>query len=333
MRVVSLFTGAGGLDLGFSRAGARIVFANDIDEDSCNTYRRNFGDHIVCSDIKKINVEDIPDCDLIIGGYPCLGFTVANINRSTKDKRNYLYLEYLRMLEAKKPPFFLVENVPGMKSLANGELFSTMLEQFRNACPGYSVRITILNAADYGVPQLRRRLIILGTKNEEKKTLYFPKPTHSEKPLGLLERLLPRVTLRKAIENLPLEQTNEIPNHVSNTHKVKITGYLGGRVLNWDKPSPTITGRGSRTGGPVIHPHPSLRRRLTVRECARIQSFPDDFVFSGAVSSCYAQVGNAVAPLFAFRLAQAVMSGAGYSPKPFSSSEWNLPWSTEIPQT
>ncbi|MCD6371328.1 MAG: DNA cytosine methyltransferase [Candidatus Aenigmarchaeota archaeon] len=328
MRIISLFSGAGGLDLGFKKAGAKIVWANDIDKDHGITYKHNVGD-IVVEDIKKINVEDIPDADMIIGGFPCLGFTVAKGKyRKVNDDYNFLYKEYLRVLRYKKPSYFLIENVPGM---IRGEqfkrFFDNMISEFESA--GYNVKIRILNAADYGVPQKRKRVIILGVAKGIDKELAYPTPTHADPRLKV--NLEPWITIREAIGDLPLEECNNIPNHVATKHKVKVNNFLGNRVLKWNEPAPTIMGRGSRTGGPVIHPHPELHRRLSVRECARLQSFPDDFIFYGSTSSMYAQVGDAVPPLLAFRIAQSVLSSTGYNYKKFRPEEWKLPWVKRIP--
>jgi DNA (cytosine-5)-methyltransferase 1 len=332
MRVVSLFSGAGGLDLGFIKAGAKIVFANDIDSDHVETYKRNIGDFIIRDDVANINPKDIPDADIVIGGFPCLGFTIAKGKfRRVDNKYNFLYKYFLKIVEVKRPNYFLIENVPGMmRGKEFAMFFKKIIEEFKQV--GYLVTYSNppLNAANYGVPQIRKRIIILGTRNFlEKRLDSFPPPTHNQKNW---------VTIKEAIGDLPLEENLNIPNHVACKHKVTINGYLGNRPLYWDKPSPTIMGRGSRTGGPVIHPHPNAHRRLTVRECARLQSFPDDFIFysprrkkgkeilHGSISSEYAQVGDAVPPLFAFRLAQHVMRLAGFSPKEFNPREWELPW-------
>ena len=338
--MISLFSGAGGLDYGFKKAGFKIVWANDIDKDAAETYRRNLEDHIVCNDIRLIKPEEIPDADMVIGGFPCLGFTVARGKyRTPFDENNFLYLEFLRILQAKQTEFFLIENVPGMiKGERFRRLFKKMLKDFENI--GYRVKYRELNAADYGVPQIRRRIIILGVRNDIKTELRYPEPTHSENPMKTIEgkKLFPWITLREAIGDLPLEGCRhpincDVPNHYGTRHKVKINNYLGNRPLKWDRPSPTILGRGSRTGGPVIHPHPNLHRRLTVRECARLQSFPDDYIFFGSPSSQYAQVGNAVPPLMAFRIAQALLRSVGKEPRKFKPSEWKLPWVEKIPRT
>lgn len=338
MRVVSLFSAPGGLDLGFKRAGFKIVWANDIDEDAAVTYKHNLRENIVQGDIRKVDPKDIPDGDIIIGGFPCLGFTIARGKyRRPDDVHNFLYLEFIRILKAKQTDFFLIENVPGMvKGELFRQLFAKMISDFESA--GYRVKYRELNAADYGVPQVRRRIIIVGVRRDLDVDLQYPEPTHAERERVTLEgkRLYRWITLREAIGDLPREPCVSdsdcpVPNHYGTRHKIKINNYLGNRPLSWDRPAPTILGRGSRTGGPVIHPHPDLHRRLTVRECARIQSFPDDFVFFGSPSAQYAQVGNAVPPLMAFRIAQTILKSLGKPFPRFDPSGWKLPWVSRIP--
>ena len=138
------------------------------------------------------------------------------------------------------------------------------------------------------------------------------------------------ITIHDAISDLPEMWDENVPNHDGTKLKVKINNYLGNRKLNWNSPSPTILGRGSKSGCPVIHPYPNLKCRLTVRECARLQSFPDDFIFYGFNSSCYAQIGNAVAPFFAFRIAQEFIKMFGEKSNDYAMTEWNLPWNNLI---
>lgn len=315
MRVISLFCGAGGMDLGFMKAGHEIVWANDFDKDSCDTYHNYFGHKPVCKPIEEIKSEDIPDGDIVIGGFPCQGFSVANKYRHEKDERNKLYLELLRVIHDKKPKYFVAENVPGITSLGGyetkedkekrmGRVFKKILQELSEAGDGYEVEFKILTASDFGVPQNRRRTIILGTRKDVDKKLKHPTPT----------TLKDKKTLKHAIGDLPepnkfdlknpLKKENNHYNHYGNKHKVKINGYMGNRKLSWNKPSPTVTGRGGGTGGPVIMVHPNLQRRMTVREYARIQEFPDDFVFLGSISSQFRQIGNAVPWRLAFHIAK-----------------------------
>lgn len=340
MKVVSLFSGAGGLDYGFQKAGWNIVYANDIEEDFCRTYENNVGDEIENKNVKDVKKENLPDSKAIIGGFPCLGFTIATgKKRDVEKEKNYLYKEFKKTVKAKKPDIFLMENVPGInKGEDFKKVFKKMLGEFRDE--GYAVKHEKLNSANFGVPQKRKRIFILGAKSgtdlEGKVESFFENHisrTHAPERMKDLNGKVRKgwVTIREAIGDLPEPETGDIPNHYGTQHKVKLNGYQGNRPLEWDKPSPTITGRGSLSGGPVIHPHPDLERRLTVRECARLQSFPDDFEFEGSMTSNYAQIGNAVPPLLSFRIGQSLLRFAGGKPSDFDSSEWELPWTSKIP--
>ena len=301
------------MDLGFLKAGHKIIWVNDNDPDSCLTYERNFKHRPVCKDIEEVLSSEIPDGDVVIGGFPCQGFSIANPYRNTEDKRNKLYLELLRVIRDKKPKYFIAENVTGLCSIGGydtkedrknhtGRVLKAILNELRMATNiGYHVEFRILNAADFGVPQMRRRVIILGTRNDIKKILKHPSPTHSKEGKDSFPGWR---TVKSAIFDLPAKPSNNIPNHVGTSHKVKINGHLGNRATQWDKASPTIVGRGGGTGGPVIIPHPDLKRRMTVRETARIQCFPDDFVFEGSISSQYRQIGNAVPWPLAYHIAK-----------------------------
>jgi len=309
MRVVSLFAGCGGLDLGLIRSGHKIVLATDIDKDCKATYDNNFDHQLLLKDVKLLKGEELPEYDLLTGGFPCQGFSVANLYRNEKDERNELYLEIVRLLNETKPKYFLAENVPGILSLGKGKVVKQIIKEFSECGDGYKVEKYLLNTADYGVPQVRKRVIFLGVSNKIDKNLSSllfnhlpPKQTHSLKGGNGLK---PYASLRDVIGKLPEPYSDEgekINNHYGTKHKVKINGYLGNRALSWDKPSPTIVGRGGGTGGPVIAVHPNLQRRFTVRETARIQTFPDDFVFHGSISSQFRQIGNAVAVNFGYHL-------------------------------
>ncbi|MBY0379378.1 MAG: DNA cytosine methyltransferase [Burkholderiales bacterium] len=322
MKVISLFSGCGGLDLGFKKAGFEIVWANDFDKEATVSYKLNIGDHIIHDSIYNINACDIPYADILIGGFPCLGFTVANgKNRKLDSEYNQLFKEYARILAFIQPKYFLVENVTGIKSGIEFSNFfhNVILEMFRTCGVGYKVKYKTLIASSFGVPQNRKRIIILGTRHDLKVEPSFPLPI-----------LYKTLTLRNAIADLPFEFDDRIINHIGSNHKVKLNGYVGNRVLEWDKPSPTITGRGSRSGGAVIHPHPNKHRRLSVRECARIQSFPDDFTFYGSNGACFAQVGNAVPPIMAFFLANEFRLLFGKEKFTFNANDWKLPYNRLI---
>lgn len=301
MKVVSLFSGAGGLDLGFINAGHEIVWANDNFPDAVKSYRKNIGNHIVCEDISKIPSDQIPDHDILIGGFPCQGFSVANSKRGENDERNKLYLELLRVLVDKQPKFFLAENVKGILSLMKGAIFEMIISDFENA--GYRIKYKVLNAANYGVPQKRERVIILGVRNDIEFDLEHPEPTHSENS-GLFNDKKSWVSIGEALKNIPEpEEEHSLLNHTYSKFKLKFNGYLGNRAIDPTKPAPTVTARGDEKGGVVVLHHPNNHRRMSVRELALTQSFPIDYVFEGNNSSAYRQIGNAVPPLLAFAIA------------------------------
>ena len=300
MRIVSLFSGAGGLDYGFTMAGHTIVWANDIFCDAVLTYKRNIGDHIVCEDITKVSSEEIPACDMVIGGFPCQGFSVANVKRHEDDDRNVLYLQLLRVIKEKQPRFFLAENVKGILTLGGGKVFERIMEDFRSL--NYSVQYKLLNAADYGVPQKRERVIIVGVRNDVDFKYTYPKPTHNQEGDNGLAKW---VSSSEALSILPdPDMPNDIANHVYSKYKLNINGYIGHRLLDPEKPAPTVTARGDDKGGVVILPHPNGQRRMTCRELATIQSFPVDYYFEGKPSSIYRQIGNAVPPMLAYNIAK-----------------------------
>ena len=301
MRVVSLFSGAGGLDLGFIKAGHQVIWANDNFLDAVKTYRRNIGEHIICDDISNIPSSEIPSHDILIGGFPCQGFSVANTKRDENDGRNKLYLEFLRVLKDKQPKYFLAENVKGILSLSSGKVFELIIQDFTSA--GYRVKFKVLNAADFGVPQRRERVIILGCRNDIDIELVHPKPTHFEKT-NLFNDQKKWVSIGEALSEIPEpEEKHDLSNHSYSKFKLKFNGYLGNRAIDPSKPAPTVTARGDEKGGVVVLHHPNNHRRMSVRELAITQSFPNSFIFDGTNSSAYRQIGNAVPPLLAFAVA------------------------------
>jgi DNA (cytosine-5)-methyltransferase 1 len=313
MRVISLFSGCGGLDLGFKNAGFDIIWANDVFEDAADTYRNNIGDHIVVGDISAIPSQLIPDCDGVIGGFPCQGFSMANMGRTVDDQRNTLYLEFVRVVREKKPKFFVAENVKGILTLGKGAVFEKIKSDFA-AC-GYEIFFKLFNAADYGVPQRRERVILFGCRSDLIKHVsiaFPPPPTHSGDVMQN-NGLLRWVSCGSALKEIPEpDSPNTLPNHSGTKYKLRFNGYLGHRLVDPKKPAPTITARGDERGGVVIIHHPNNKRRLTVREAARIQSFPLNFVFSGNNTSGYRQIGNAVPPLFAQRIAESILKTFGF---------------------
>jgi DNA (cytosine-5)-methyltransferase 1 len=305
MDVLSLFSGCGGMDLGFEQAGHKVVWTNDISKSACDTYAKNFPITPLRKDIRK--VKDFPHSDVVIGGYPCQGFSLAG-NRDAFDKRNYLYLEFARVLRTVKPSFFVAENVKGViVPFKTVRAIDLMVKEF-GSC-GYNAMWQLLNAKDYGVPQDRERVFIVGVRKDLNMEFVFPKKTHGKPPLK------PYVTLREAIGDLPGPKEGEYYDHTGFSSR-----YMSrNRIRGWDEVSFTIQASGRHT---PLHPScPPMRkvgkdkweftadiskyRRFSIRECARIQTFPDDFTFSGPLNSQYIQIGNAVPPLLAKCIAEA----------------------------
>lgn len=305
MKIVSLFSGAGGLDLGLVQAGHDIIWANDFDADAVATYRANIGPEIELGDICAIPSSAIPDCDVVVGGFPCQGFSQANMLRFAEDERNRLYLEFLRIVRDKQPLYFLAENVRGILSLAGGQAIQKIESDF--AAAGYRVSKKLFNVADYGVPQMRKRVIIAGTRADlpERLDYEFPQPTHADpakvKKLGLR----PWMTIAEALAHIPEpSEKHELKNHVFSLYKVTNRNFTGHRRTDPDKPSPTILARGNGKGGVCAIQHPQNHRRMSIREQAAIQTFPDSFDFTGRLNSAYRQVGNAVPVLFGRHLGE-----------------------------
>jgi DNA (cytosine-5)-methyltransferase 1 len=291
-QIVSLFAGAGGIDLGLIRAGHQVIWANDFDLDSCETYAHNLGGHIHCSDIKDVKSNLIPDSDLIVGGFPCQGFSVANKFRSIDDKRNELYEEMLRIIQDKQPKWFIAENVSGILSLGGGEIFQMVLDDFKAA--GYRVIHRLENMADFGVAQNRKRVIILGTRSDLplEMTLRHPDPTHNKNPTLFMKKW---ITMGEALREF---QKFDVPQDVASKYKFVERNFTGHRRSDPDQPSPTILARGNGKGGVNATPHPFEERRLSVMESAHIQSFPHTYIFKGSMTSQYRQIGNAIPPMY-----------------------------------
>ena len=298
MNIVSLFSGAGGLDLGLIRSGHQVLWANDIFEDAATTYGANIGTHIDLSDIAEVGSDDIPDGDVVVAGFPCQGFSVANWKRTIDDSRNLLYRQMVRVVCDKRPRFFVAENVKGLVSLGKGAFLRMLETDFSNA--GYRTYWDILNAADYGVPQKRLRFVMLGIREDLAipTPAFPPQKTHQDPCAGRLNpSLKPWETVGKALADIPEpEDAPEIPNHHYSRYKLRFNGYVGHRYVDPNRPAPSVTARGDDRGGVVVLHHPKNHRRMSARELAAVQSFPYDFVFYGTTTSAYRQIANAVPP-------------------------------------
>lgn len=303
MEIVSLFSGAGGMDLGFIQAGHHVVWANDSDKDAVETYKRNIGDHIVHGRIEDVDITSVPEGDAVIGGFPCQGFSRANRKRSREDERNGLYLEFLEILRARTPKYFMAENVAGILSLDEGRVMEMIVADFEEC--GYAVEYKVFNAADFGVPQNRRRVIILGNRKDLPDSMKcgFPESSHARQPTH--PGKAGWVTISEALQRIPEpEDQHNLLNHICSRYKVTNRDFTGHRRTDPNKPSPTILARGNGKGGVCAIQHPQNHRRLSVRESALVQTFPIDFEFCGLLNSMYRQVGNAVPVRFARQLGE-----------------------------
>ncbi|MBU2081895.1 DNA cytosine methyltransferase [Patescibacteria group bacterium] len=320
MKIVSLFTGAGGLDLGFEKAGFDIVWANEYDPTIWETFEYNFPKvKLDKRSIVDVPASDIPDVDGIIGGPPCQSWSEAGAGRGINDKRGQLFYDYIRILKEKQPKFFLAENVSGILHPKHQKAFSSILKEFENA--GYEISCESLNANDYDVPEDRLRVIIIGYHKNLKKRFEFPGP---QKYKPVLKDVIYDLRLAKPAKEGNKTNGNElkIPNHEYMNGGFSTIYMSRNRVRSWDEPSFTIQAGGRHA---PIHPKApkmkfiehnkrvfvpgkeNLYRRLSVRECARIQTFPDDFIFKyWDIADGYKMIGNAVAVNFAFHLAKKI---------------------------
>ena len=262
MKIISLFSGAGGLDLGLIQAGNEIIWANDIDQNAVSTYKKNIGSHIICDDIRNIELANLPDADVVVGGFPCQGFSLANRFRMLDDERNQLYRFFYNVIKKKKPKFFIAENVKGILSLGKGEAIKQIISDFEKA--GYYTELHLVNMANYGVPETRQRVIIIGQRKAygKKMKFRFPEPTHDKEAKDGLKKW---VSIKQAIDRFPdPDKPNSVLNHEYSQYKVEYRNYTAHRPTNPDKPSPTILARGNGGGGVCAIPHYNGKRRLTL---------------------------------------------------------------------
>ncbi|MCL4161519.1 UNVERIFIED_CONTAM: hypothetical protein GTU68_010948 [Idotea baltica] len=363
MNTIDLFSGCGGVSLGFKWAGFNAVLASDIDENCEKTFTTNFPETpFICGDLSSIKKEDFDQkinqkIDVVIGGPPCQGFSLANKKRNkvADDPRNKLFYEFVKVINWYNPKSFVMENVKGLLSMKSGQVIKQIIHEFENAGKfGYEVRYQVLKASDYGVPQARQRVIVIGIRKDLDKIPEFPKKKYENE-----------VTVNEAISDLPIihaaegkenqkytkkpknayqefmrKSSKNLKNHIAMRHTQRVIdrfkaikngqGLLdvwethgavqrgnptkkstvkfsqNNQRLHGDKPAPTIAASFQSN-----FIHPKLNRNFTAREGARLQSFPDDFVFKGMRTkmswekglSQYQQIGNAVPPLLAYEIA------------------------------
>lgn len=317
---IDLFAGCGGLSFGLNQAGLHGIWAIEIDQDATATYRKNVGDHIVCGDVRQINTETVLKPDLLVGGFPCQPFSIAGLQHGFSGKDGDLFYQCVRFIENLSPSVFILENVPGFLRLKKGQFHEEAIRVLRSL--GYFVDWKILNAADYGVPQVRERLFIMGNKLGRKNL--FPKPTGNR--ISAQEAIDDiRSNMGAFINNEPMRHTERIKRRFAAVRpgetardamdrdpslgNAKITKQCYRRMIPTD-PAPTIVANFVTT---TIHY--CENRNLTAREAARLQSFPDNFEFQGrktrmswqAGLSQFEQIGNAVPPQIGKLLGECVI--------------------------
>lgn len=318
-----MFSGPGGLSLGATRSRIETdkkvysispVWANDYDESTCKTYAKNIHHGnpslVVCSPVENIDFEQVPDFDVLAFGFPCNDFSVVGKQKGFNGKFGPLYTYGLKAITVKNPQWFIAENVSGLQSANNGEAFKKILEDLEKVGKGYNITANLYKFEEYGVPQTRHRIVIIGIRKDLKLKFKVPAPTTPNK----------YVSAKEALENPPISESapnNEVTKQsatvierlkcipagenawyhgIPDRLKMNVKGAKMSQIykrLHPDKPSYTITGSGG--GGTHVY-HWSENRALTNRERARIQTFPDDFIFEGSKENVRKQIGMAVPP-------------------------------------
>lgn len=301
-RVVSLFAGSGGLDLGFHQAGFDIIWANDYDHWSCETLKKNFHHTVVEKSVVDVTNDEVPECDVILGGFPCQDFSMIWKRGGITTDRGNLYKQFVRLVKAKKPKLFIGENVRGLLTANGGKALQQIVKDFAEV--GYDVEVNKVNFADYGAPQLRLRVLIIGVRRDLGKKYKLPNPTHTpDKYVSAKEALkgvgkVPYNNERLGIQPRTVEMLKLIPAGGNFTSIPKNSPYyVKGMIshvyrrLHPDKPSTTIIAGG---GGGTWGYHYKEHRPLTNRERARLFGYPDDYIFVGSTTEVRRQIGNSV---------------------------------------
>jgi len=342
-KVLDLFCGAGGLSLGFQKAGFEIVGGVDFDPQAMETHKANFKSRFeFCGDIKSISnetiIDKLSDVDVIIGGPPCQGFSIANrYEKEVDDPRNKLFFEFMRFVQIIKPKVFVIENVPGILTKDDGYAKDRILDITSNGQTKYKTNVNVLNANDYGVPQLRRRAFFVGIREDLNVIFDFKSLKKSSIETTVADAIGdlcdPKIDNKSALSRI-LRDSDIIQNHDITVHKPAVVQRISHvkpgenwssvpshlwdtnrnnrhssayRRLSLDKPSITID------TGHMNYFHPIENRVPTVRESARIQTFPDSFIFMGGKGAQYRQVGNAVPPLLSKVIAESILELINYA--------------------
>ncbi len=354
-KVLSLFSGCGGMDLGFlggfeylnkhySQNPFEINFSNDIFTAAIKVYEHNLKHKPVEKSIMELDISTLPQADVVVGGFPCQDFSLAGKRKGLSSERGRLYEYMMKVVEHSNPKVFVAENVDGIrmnkrqkneseKASLDTSALDIILQDFEEI--GYRVQYKVLHAADFGIPQTRKRVIIIGVRNDVLSPVFYPAPTHDQNYKE--SKLLPWVTSSEAIDDLwDKIDSPDVLNHTSKDYS-RAKFYPGKKMqgnmrISGDKPSCTI--RAEHHGNIEAHYRTLLAdqndmsgwRRLSVRECARIQSFPDDFHFNVSASSAYKMIGNAVPPVLGWHIAKAVLHILNTDEKNIQEASAQLSW-------
>lgn len=313
LKVASLFCGCGGSDLGilggfnflgnhYPRLGFDIVYAVDFDKYAVETYNANFSHPAECADVSDVNFNNLPDIDVLVGGFPCQSFSTVNPTKDTNDERANLYKQIVRFLKEKNPKFFICENVKGLLTLQKGAIITKIVSEFESV--GYTVAYKLMKAVEFGIPQRRERVFIIGIRNDLNYTYSFPKS------INTLENATP---LSSVIERLDIpEEKYYFSQRAVEGMKNAKNNMKRGLWQDLNGPCLTITSHLAKTSinsrDPLLLVNPSkeLYRRFTPREAARIQSFPENFILNKSEAKSYKQIGNAIPPVLMWHIAKSL---------------------------
>lgn len=312
-RTASIFAGCGGAERGmlggfifnkkeYAKLPFELIYAVDIDKKAINTHKLNFNcGNVIVGDIRDVHEDTIPDHDVLVGGFPCQSFSTVNPTKDPSDDRANLYKEMVRIVNAKKPKIFIAENVKGFMTLQKGKILHRVKEDFEDA--GYKVSHRLLNAAEFGVPQRRERVFLVGIRDDFESSFDFPKPTTTE-TLVPLSVAVPKLAIEEQKYYFSEKAVQGMKNAKNNMKR--------GLAQNLNEPCLTVTSHlakvslNSRDPVLLVDPEKELYRRFTPREAARIQSFPDCFEFAGSEADAYRQIGNAIAPVLFWHISKAI---------------------------
>lgn len=312
-KVASLFCGCGGSDLGllggfnylgkdYKKLDFEIVYALDFDKYAVDTYNKNFVHKADCADICDVDFSKIPDVDVMIGGFPCQSFSTVNPTKDTNDARANLYKQIVRFLKEKQPKYFICENVKGLMTLQKGAIITKILDEFR--AMGYNVRYKLIKAVEYGIPQRRERVIIVGIRNDLDYTFEYPKVVTEEGHYTPLNAVIDELAISESKYYFSERAVQGVKNAKNNMKR--------GLWQDLNAPCLTITAHLAKTSmnsrDPIllVDADKELYRRFTPREAARIQSFPDSFLLNDSEPKSYKQIGNAIPPVLMWHISEAL---------------------------